>query len=78
MHGSLNTDTEVENLIGSLRSGHRASHIYMVSNEVGMGIVPDNELARRFRDLAGILNRRIAEVSDKVYLITAGITLKIK
>ncbi len=78
MHSNLNTDSEVENLISSLRSRHRASRIYIVSNEVGMGIVPDNELARRFRDLAGILNRKIAEVSDEVYLITAGIALKIK
>ncbi|HWR59734.1 MAG TPA: bifunctional adenosylcobinamide kinase/adenosylcobinamide-phosphate guanylyltransferase [Thermodesulfovibrionales bacterium] len=78
IHSNLETDSEVENLISSLRSGYRASRIYIVSNEVGMGIVPDNELARRFRDLAGILNREIAEVSDEVYLMTAGIALKIK
>jgi adenosylcobinamide kinase/adenosylcobinamide-phosphate guanylyltransferase len=43
-----------------------------------MGIVPENALARRFRDLAGTLNRRVAEIADEVYLVTAGIPLKIK
>jgi adenosylcobinamide kinase/adenosylcobinamide-phosphate guanylyltransferase len=52
--------------------------LYIVSNEVGMGIVPDNELARRFRDLAGMLNQEIAELADEVYLVTAGIPIKIK
>ncbi len=49
-----------------------------VSNEVGLGIVPDNPLARRYRDLAGILNQRVAKAADEVYLITAGIPLRIK
>jgi adenosylcobinamide kinase/adenosylcobinamide-phosphate guanylyltransferase len=49
-----------------------------VSNEVGLGIVPDNALARRFRDLAGILNQRVALTADEVYFTAAGIPLKIK
>lgn len=52
--------------------------LFIVSNEVGMGIVPDNEISRRFRDLSGYLNQRVAEVADDVYLVTAGIPLKIK
>lgn len=52
--------------------------LFIVSNEVGMGIVPDNKLGRRFRDLAGALNQNIAEVADEVYLVTAGIPVKIK
>ncbi len=43
-----------------------------------MGIVPDNALARQFRDLAGLLNQRIAAIADEVWLVTAGIPLKIK
>jgi adenosylcobinamide kinase/adenosylcobinamide-phosphate guanylyltransferase len=43
-----------------------------------MGIVPENPLAREFRDLAGFLNQRIAEVADDVYMVTAGIPVKIK
>ena len=49
-----------------------------VSNEVGLGIVPDNELARRFRDEAGRLNQRIAAVADDVYFVAAGLVLRMK
>jgi adenosylcobinamide kinase/adenosylcobinamide-phosphate guanylyltransferase len=50
----------------------------IVSNEVGLGIVPDNPLARKFRDFAGILNQRVAQTADEVYFTAAGIPLKIK
>ena len=40
--------------------------------------MPENKLARRFRDLAGTLNQQVAEIADKVYLVTAGIPVKIK
>ncbi len=52
--------------------------LFIVSNEVGSGIVPDNKLARQFRDLAGTLNQKIAEIAREVYLVTAGIPVKIK
>ena len=45
---------------------------FVVSNEVGMGIVPDNALARRFRDEAGRLNQRIAAIADRVIFMVAG------
>jgi adenosylcobinamide kinase/adenosylcobinamide-phosphate guanylyltransferase len=51
--------------------------IFIVSNEVGMGIVPKNEMARNFRDMAGFLNQKIAEIADEVYLVTVGIPMKI-
>ena len=57
------------------------NHVYpvvMVSNEVGGGIVPENKLARRFRDEAGLLNQRVASVADSVYLVTAGLPQKLK
>lgn len=54
------------------------SHVIMVSNEVGYGIVPDNALSRRFRDIAGYVNQIIAREADNVYLVTAGIETKIK
>lgn len=50
----------------------------VVSNEVGLGIVPDNPLARRFRDLAGLLNQKTAQVADEVYFSAAGIPVRIK
>ena len=59
-------------------AGTEGCDLYVVSNEVGMGIVPENKLARKFRDLAGTLNRKVAEIAVEVYLVTAGIPLKIK
>ena len=50
----------------------------VVSNEVGLGIVPDNPLARRFRDLAGRLNQRVAALADAVVLTVAGIPVQVK
>ena len=49
-----------------------------VSNEVGGGIVPENKLARRFRDLAGLANQMLAARSEKVFLTVAGIAVDIK
>jgi adenosylcobinamide kinase/adenosylcobinamide-phosphate guanylyltransferase len=52
--------------------------IYLVSNEVGAGIVPQNPLARQFRDLAGSVNQAIASMADEVVWLVAGIPVKIK
>ena len=52
--------------------------VVMVSNEVGWGIVPDNALARRFRDHAGVLHQQIAEIADSVVLVVAGLPLTLK
>lgn len=52
--------------------------VVMVSNEVGWGIVPDNALARGFRDHAGRLHQRVGALSDSVMLVAAGLTLKLK
>ncbi len=53
-------------------------YVIIVSNEVGYGIVPDNPLSRRFRDIAGCANQLIARAADSVFLVTAGIETKIK
>jgi adenosylcobinamide kinase/adenosylcobinamide-phosphate guanylyltransferase len=52
--------------------------IILVSNEVGMGIVPDSELGREFRDLQGWLNQDVATVADTVVFIAAGLPLMLK
>lgn len=52
--------------------------VLLVSNEVGQGIVPDNALARRFRDEAGRLNQTIARAVDIVWFVTAGIPTRLK
>ena len=51
---------------------------YVVSNEVGYGIVPENSLARQFRDMAGLVNQRVARAVDKVVVSMAGIPVQIK
>ncbi|MBV5326954.1 MAG: bifunctional adenosylcobinamide kinase/adenosylcobinamide-phosphate guanylyltransferase [Chlorobium sp.] len=50
----------------------------VVSNEVGMGIVPENPLARRFRDIAGIVNQKVAALATDAYLLCSGIPLKLR
>jgi adenosylcobinamide kinase / adenosylcobinamide-phosphate guanylyltransferase len=52
--------------------------IALVSNEVGLGIVPDNALARAFRDHAGRLHQSIAEIADRVVFVAAGLPLTLK
>lgn len=52
--------------------------LIFVANEVGWGIVPDNALARRFRDEAGIVNQRVAQAVGEVQLVVAGLSLKLK
>jgi adenosylcobinamide kinase/adenosylcobinamide-phosphate guanylyltransferase len=52
--------------------------IILVTNEVGMGIVPDNPLARRFRDDAGRLHQAIGAIADEVVLVAAGLTVRLK
>lgn len=52
--------------------------IILVTNEVGDGIVPEYPLGRQFRDLAGVMNQRIASISEQVFLVTAGIPMELK
>lgn len=77
MHTDGDISHEIETLVDTLRTTHKSS-VFIVSNEVGMGIVPDNKMARRFRDWAGILNQKVAEVSGEVYLMVSGMPVKIK
>ncbi len=65
-----------EELVAAM-SGFKGA-LFIVSNEVGLGIVPDNPLARQFRDFAGMLNQKVAQVADEVYFTASGIPIKIK
>ncbi|GAG41670.1 unnamed protein product, partial [marine sediment metagenome] len=56
----------------------RKQSIIVVSNELGMGIVPENPLGRKFRDLSGRINQNIAAMADKVILLTAGLPTYLK
>lgn len=50
----------------------------MVTNEIGMGLVPETPLSRQFRDVAGRINQMLAEEADEVYFVVSGIPMKIK
>ena len=73
---SADVDAEIERLEAALTQA--AAPIVLVANEVGFGIVPDNALGRRFRDLQGLLNQRIAARADRVVLVVAGLPLTMK
>lgn len=63
---------EVDGLLGL------PSHVVLVSNEVGMGLVPEHPLGRTFRDALGRLNQHAAAQADEVYFVIAGLPLRLK
>jgi adenosyl cobinamide kinase/adenosyl cobinamide phosphate guanylyltransferase len=70
---------EVKGEIRDLKKLHKAGKkIFIVSNEVGGGVIPHTQMGRRFRDLVGTINQAIAKEADEVYLVTAGLPLRLK
>jgi len=67
---------EIEALVAAVVAF--SGKLILVTNEVGSGIVPEYLLGRRFRDLAGRLNQRLAAVCDQVFLVTVGIPIELK
>jgi adenosylcobinamide kinase/adenosylcobinamide-phosphate guanylyltransferase len=76
MLAEADIDAEVERLETALAAA--AAPVVLVANEVGSGIVPDHPLGRRFRDLQGTLNQRLAAGADRVVLMVAGLPLAVK
>ena len=68
---------ELETLLAAIKSCEGKTVIF-VTNEIGLGIVPDNKLARYFRDIAGRVNRTVATAADKLYLTLSGVTIELK
>jgi adenosyl cobinamide kinase/adenosyl cobinamide phosphate guanylyltransferase len=71
-----NVDRAFDELVAAL--GERRFAVVAVTNEVGLGIVPANRLARAYRDAAGTMNQRVAEAADEVHLLVAGQAMRIK
>jgi len=69
-------ENEVERLATTVT--RLACPVALVANEVGLGLVPDNPLGRRFRDLAGRANQRLAAACDRVIFVAAGLPLVLK
>lgn len=76
MMAEQNIAAETKTLIAALRQ--LSGPVVFVSNEVGLGIVPENRMAREFRDHAGFLHQAVASVADEVYFMAAGLSLKMK
>jgi adenosylcobinamide kinase / adenosylcobinamide-phosphate guanylyltransferase len=71
-------DWQKEAILLSETLSRQNSPVVLVTNEVGLGIVPDNALARRFRDAAGILNQMVARVAEEVEFMVAGLPMRVK
>ena len=71
-----NLKSAINDFLGTV--ARRTQPVICVSNEVGLGLVPDNELGRAFRDTLGRVNQIIAAAADRVYLVVAGIPMRIK
>lgn len=67
---------QIDKLLNSARASQVT--VIFVTNEVGMGIVPDNALARQYRDIAGMVNQKVAACADEVYLVVSGLAVEIK
>jgi adenosylcobinamide kinase/adenosylcobinamide-phosphate guanylyltransferase len=76
LHSDRDWSREVTRLADALP--RLAGPVVMVTNEVGLGIVPDNALARSFRDAAGIMNQTVAGIADEVEFVVAGLPMKLK
>jgi adenosylcobinamide kinase/adenosylcobinamide-phosphate guanylyltransferase len=69
-------ESEISKILSIMKKNNAENII--VSNEVGLGIVPENKLARDFRDIAGRVNQIVVEKSDKVFFMVSGIPWRIK
>lgn len=69
-------EREIERLVAAIEAF--PGTLALVTNEVGSGIVPEYPLGRQYRDWAGLMNRTMAELSDQVFLVTAGIPIELK
>jgi adenosylcobinamide kinase / adenosylcobinamide-phosphate guanylyltransferase len=76
----MESESDIEAQTAGLQEAldERAGPTVIVSNEVGLGIVPDNALARRFRDLQGKLNQRLAAQASRVIMMVAGLAVAVK
>lgn len=69
-------NAEIQSLIAACQ--RCPAKVVLVTNEVGMGIVPESRLARHFRDIAGRVNQQLAAAANEVWLVVSGIGVKIK
>jgi len=80
LHGRGVSESQVPALVSELLRAIRTAkaRVLVVTNEVGLGLVPTDASARRFRDLAGRVNQQFAAEADKVYFVVSGVSIRIK
>ena len=87
-HGDINTQEdsnriesiilkELRLLLQDINNSNNKTVIF-VTNEIGLGIIPENKLARYFRDITGRVNREVASAANKMYLTISGVTIELK
>ena len=76
MHHERDIEAEMSAFCEALQ--HLQGEVILVSNEVGLGLVPETPLGRAFRDAQGRLNQRVAEVADRVEFVAAGLPITLK
>jgi len=76
LHEGRDAESESSRLLAAIDAS--PARLILVSNEVGLGIVPATPLGRSFRDEQGRLNQRVAEIADRVILLAAGLPLVLK
>lgn len=69
-------DSQIDDLIAACQQS--PAPVYIVTNELGMSITPENRLARHFVDIAGRANQKLAQAADEVWLVVSGIGVKLK
>jgi len=72
------SDAEIEDAVRRLAATGLTASLVLVANEVGLGIVPESPLGRRFRDLAGWTNQQLAATCDQVIFVAAGLPMRLK
>ena len=75
---NYDVEEKTNKLIDTLLKIKTDLDLFLVSNEVGLSIIPDNPLSRKFLDLSGSLHQKVAQIADEVYFILCGCEIKVK
>ena len=78
MFHDISAEGELQKLMDLLQSGALRGPVVFVSNQIGLGVVPDNEVSRAFVDAQGELNQLVAKLANRVVLVTAGLPQVLK
>lgn len=75
---NYNVEEKTNKLLDLLLKIKTDLDLFLISNEVGLGIIPDNPLGRKFIDFSGNFHQKVAQIADEVYFILCGCEIKVK